>query len=63
MRIKLLISLALAVSTLALSGCVVAPAPGYGYGYGGPNVYVRPAPVIIDVGPRWGGGYHHWRRW
>jgi len=59
MRIKLISLIAIVAGMSSLSGCVVAPAHGYGYGS---RVYVSPPPIIIESGPRWGGG-RHWRRW
>jgi hypothetical protein len=55
------IALAMAVSAVSLTGCVVEPVP-----YGGGGAYYAPAPVYVGpsfyYGPRYGyggGGYWH----
>ena len=47
-----------ALSLLALSGCVAYPYgyPGYGYGYGYPAYGYAYGPTVVV-----GGGWHHWR--
>jgi hypothetical protein len=55
---------ALALTGLALSGCVVYPQRGYASAYYEP-AYVAPPPVVVVGGGwGWGGGWrggHHWR--